>query len=64
MEEIEPALLDYGDAAKYLATSERHIRRLWEYGQISGVKVGKLTRFRKADLDKYIEDHAVKAARR
>lgn len=47
-------LLDEGDAASYLHTSQRHIRRLVERRELRHVKVGRFVRFRLADLDAFI----------
>lgn len=47
-------LLDYDGAAKYLRTTRRHVRELWQRREIGAVKVGKLVRFTQEDLDAYI----------
>ena len=63
--ELQPTrmgLLDYSRAAQYLGITERHLKRLREYGQIEYVKVGRLVRFRPGALDEYIEAHAVQVA--
>ena len=57
------ALLSYADAATYLGTSERHVRELWARREIAAVKVGRLVRFRRSDLDEYIGRHRVEAVR-
>ena len=49
------ALLDLAQAASYLGTSERHVRRLWQERRIAVVKVGRRVRFTRADLDAFIE---------
>lgn len=54
-------LLDYAGAAEYLATTERHVRQLWNQREIAAVKVGKLVRFQPADLDAYIRRRKVEA---
>ena len=54
-------LLGYTEAANYLATSERHVRQLWQMRKITGVKVGRLVKFRRADLDAFIEAHTIEA---
>lgn len=56
-------LLDYDQAAAYLGTTPRHVRHLWQTRRISAVKVGSLVRFRRQDLDKFISDNVVPAAR-
>ena len=47
-------LLDYEAAALYLATTPRHLRRLWTDRRINGVKVGRYVNFRRVDLDEFI----------
>ncbi len=51
----EGALMDLAQAASYLGTSERHVRRLWQERRIAVVKVGRRVRFTRADLDAFIE---------
>ena len=51
----EPVLMNYEQAAAYLGTSPRHLRRLWVERRIGGVKLNKLVRFRRKDLDAFIE---------
>jgi excisionase family DNA binding protein len=48
-------LLDYSQAAEYLGTTERHMRRLRHERRISSVKVGGKVRFDRKDLDAFIE---------
>ena len=52
---IDSALLDLTQAANYLGTSERHVRRLWQERRIAVVKVGRRVRFTRSDLDAFIE---------
>jgi len=47
--------LDLTQAANYLGTSERHVRRLWQERRIAVVKVGRRVRFTRSDLDAFIE---------
>ena len=47
-------LLGVADAAAYLNTSERHVRRLRAEHRIRYVKVGAKLRFRREDLDGFI----------
>jgi len=58
------SLLDRAEAAMYLKTSERHIRQLWATRQLAAVRVGRLIRFRRSDLDAFITAHRVEAVRR
>ncbi len=48
-------LLGMDVAARYLHISERLMRKLWQTGQISGVKVGRKVRFRMEDISAFIE---------
>lgn len=51
-----PALLTLSDAANYLGVGETVIKQLRASEQISSVKIReKLIRFRRVDLDKFIE---------
>ena len=50
-------LLDRAGAAEYLATSERHVQELWATRRIPAIKVGRLVRFHRTDLDKFIESN-------
>ena len=51
-----PILLTVEQAAEYLTVSERFIRRIRYEGRIPGVKLGKHLRFKKDDLDRFIEE--------
>mgnify|MGYP006098265369 CR=1 FL=1 len=48
-------LLDVDGAADLLGTSVRHIRRLRAASRIPFVKIGAKLRFRRSELDAYIE---------
>lgn len=48
-------LMDAQAAAKYLDCSVRLVKDLWNRREIPAIKVGRLVRFHKADLDRYIE---------
>lgn len=54
---MDSPLLDKAGAAKYLATTERHIADLWDKRHIPAIKVGRKLRFHKNDLDRYIDAH-------
>ncbi len=58
-----PSLLDYDGAAVYLGDTPRHVERLWAERRIAAVKVGKKVRFRREDLDAYIEANRIPAVR-
>lgn len=51
-----PALFTAEEAAEYLSVPVRFIRRIRYENRLPGVKLGKYVRFRKEDLDKFIED--------
>ena len=57
-------MLDIESAAEYLGTTVRHMRHLVAQRQITYVKVGGKVRFRKADLDTFIEAALVPALAR
>ena len=54
LKQADSALLGVADAAAYLNTSERHVRRLRAEHRIRYVKVGAKLRFRREDLDGFI----------
>ena len=54
--EISPAgLMDLANAAKYLGVEVCTVRNLRRFRRIPYLKVGGKLRFRKMDLDKFIE---------
>ncbi len=57
------ALLDYEGAARYLCTTPRHVRELWEKRRVAAVKVGRRVRFTQADLDAFIATNRVNVPR-
>ena len=54
-EEIAPAVWTREEAASYLALSVPTIMRLIKKGEIPHIRIGRTLRFKKADLDKYLE---------
>ena len=54
-------LLDHEAAASYLGTTSRHVRKLWASRELAGIKVGRLVRFDRRDLDTYIDRHRVES---
>jgi len=52
------------ELAKYLNVTERTIYNLLERGELPGFKVGANWRFRKEDIDKWIEENMIKKARK
>jgi excisionase family DNA binding protein len=56
-------LLDMAQAARYLGTSERHLRRLWQERRVTAIKVGRRVRFTRRDLEAFIEANRHKTVR-
>ena len=54
-------LLDIGDAAECLGTTERHMRALIANRKIDYIKVGRLVRFDPSALDAWIKAQTVTA---
>jgi len=54
-------LLDIQGTAEYLATTERHVRRLVIEKKLAHVKIGGKLRFSVRDLAAYIESNRVEA---
>lgn len=52
--EVAPAVMTPDQAARYLATTERHVRNMMDKRKIPFVKVGLLRRLRREDLDDWI----------
>ena len=50
-----PALLSAAEAARFLGTTERHLRRLREVHGLAAVHLGGKVRFRVEDLEAFIE---------
>ena len=51
---VAPAVMTKEEAAAYLSTTVRHVRRLVYERRIPYMKVGRLVRFGRADLDAYL----------
>jgi excisionase family DNA binding protein len=58
------SLLDVGEAAEMLNTSERFVRRLIQERRIAFVKVGRHVRIKSSELDRFVADGEVSAVRR
>ena len=56
-------LLNPTQAATYLGTSERHLRRLWQERRLPAIKIGRRVRFALRDLDEFIEANRHPAVR-
>jgi excisionase family DNA binding protein len=48
-------LVDTDEAARVLATSARHVRRLVAERRVAHYKVGRFVRFRRSDLEAFID---------
>jgi excisionase family DNA binding protein len=56
-------LLNYEEAALYLSTAPRHVRKLWQSRCSAAVKVGRCVRFQVAALDVFIAANRVPPTR-
>jgi excisionase family DNA binding protein len=54
------AFLTTEEVLRYLKTTPRTIYRLIRDGKLPAVRVGRQWRFRRADLDQWVERHALK----
>jgi excisionase family DNA binding protein len=54
-----PALMKAQEAADYLSMSEEWIRQRGRDGTLPTVKLGRATRFRRSDLDEWLDSQAV-----
>lgn len=57
VDSITPALLTIEEAAAYLNTTVRHLRRLKAEERIPYTLVGKFLRFRRSELDEWIDEN-------
>lgn len=62
MSDTPHALLDVPATAEYLRVDPRYVRRIIAERRIPFVRVGRLIRFRRVDLDAYIAAQTVPAA--
>jgi len=51
---MEEQLLDKKEVAQILGTSCRHVLQLARMGALPSLKVGRLVRFQREDIDKFI----------
>lgn len=58
-EKIVRRMLTTEEAAEYLGTSARHVRRLMSDHELSHYKVGGRNRFADVDLDAWLDDRRV-----
>ena len=58
----QPGLYDDEAAAEYLGnTTKRHLERLRARREIPFIRVGRKIRYKKSDLDEYIENNRVES---
>ena len=60
---IADPLLNIADAAAYLGIATETLRKWTTQRRITFTKLGRLNRYRRSDLDAYIEAHRVPVAR-
>ncbi|MDQ6838133.1 MAG: helix-turn-helix domain-containing protein [Actinomycetota bacterium] len=63
-EKVARRMLTTEEAAEYLGTSARHVRRLVSDHELSRYKVGGRNRFADVDLDAWLDGRRVDGARR
>ena len=56
-EQVDDPLLSIGEAATYLGMTPRWVRGQLEEDKLPFIKLGRLVRFRKSHLDRYIEEN-------
>lgn len=61
MKNPDPLVYTPATAAEYLAMSERQVRDAVTRRELTHVKAGRSLRFRRSDLEQYIEARTVKA---
>ena len=57
-----PALLSAAEAARFLGTTERHLRRLRDVHGLAAVHLGGKVRYRVEDLEAFIEHNQTSRA--
>jgi excisionase family DNA binding protein len=57
--QIDDPFFDFAEAAEYLGQSVRWVKGQHGEGNLPSTKMGRLVRFRKSHLDRYIETHTV-----
>jgi excisionase family DNA binding protein len=59
---VEPLALTPEEVADALSVSRHTVYRLIERGEISTVRIGRLRRVRKVDLERWMEEHLSSAS--
>jgi excisionase family DNA binding protein len=49
-------MMDTDQVAHYLKLNRRTVLKMAERGELPGVKVGKQWRYRRSDIDRYLDD--------
>lgn len=60
---IQPRLLSIDQVSQYLDLSVHTVYRMVSQRRIPFVKIGRLTKFDRGDIDKWISSHSVKVRR-
>ena len=58
-QDVYAEVLDSEEAAKYLKVTPRYLQNLRNEGKIVFSQIGKVVRFKRVDLDAWIDDHKV-----
>jgi len=61
MADYDEPLLTVGEVAQIVRVSNMTVYRLIKAGQLGAIRVGKNYRIRRRDLDRYLNDRAVRA---
>jgi len=52
---VGEGLMDWDSAASFLGVKPRTVKQLWTERRLVGVRVGRLVRFRRSDLEAFVE---------
>ncbi len=61
MADYDEPLLTVGEVAEIMRVSNMTVYRLIKAGQLGAIRVGKNYRIRRRDLDRYLNDRAVRS---
>ena len=59
-ENIFPEVMTTEEAARYLRVTDRHLLVMKRKKQVSFTQCGKIIRFRKSDLDDYLDNYKIR----